>query len=316
MRVNRRLLSAMVVLAVLLAVRSHPVAAPQFGDWLPPVLIGGPVNSSPSYGAVVSRDGLSLFLTRGSNAAADIYVSQRATLDELWGNPVTLPAPLNTTAMEMIPSLSRDGHWLFFTSDRPGSQSWDLWAAYRPNKKDDFGWQAPINLGPSVNSSSQETTGSLFENDEAGTPLLFFASNRLRPGGEPPPGSLPVGHDIYVSALQPDGTFGPATRDEQLSTDNLGVQDLEGRPVVRFDGREVIFVSDRPGSLGAQDLWMATRDAATDPWSAPVPVPGVNTNAAELHPYLSSDGQTLYFSRRIGGSPYLHMTVRARPGRR
>lgn len=316
MVINRKALLATVVLALVLVARSHPLAAPEFGEWLPPIMLAGPVNGMPSYGAVTSRDGLSLYLTRGTGTAADIYVSQRASRDELWGDPVKLSAQINSAFTDMIPALSRDEHWLFFTSDRPGSESWDLWVSWRRNKKDDFGWQAPVNLGPGVNSIAQETTGSYFENDEAGVPLLFFASNRLRPGATPPPGQLPVGHDIYVSALQPDGTFGPAVRDDDLSTDLGGVQDLEGRPMVRFDGREIIFVSDRPGSVGATDLWVATRDWVDAPWQMPVNLAAVNTTAGELHPYLSPDGQTLYFTRRIGASPYLHMTVRARPGQR
>ena len=315
MAVIRKLSLVSVVFAALVFGGSRPGAAPEFGEWLPPVMLAGPVNAVPTYAAVVARDGLSLYFTRGSGPASNIFVSQRTSQDETWGSPVNLGSPVNTEFTEMIPALSRDEHWLFFASDRPGSQSWDLWASWRPHTKDDFGWQEPVNLGR-VNSAAQDTPGSYFENEDAGGPLLFFASNRLRPGGTPPPGQLPVGADIWVSALQPDGTFGPAVRDDQLSTDLGGVQDLEGRPMVRFDGREIIFVSDRPGSVGATDLWVATRDSVDAPWGTPTNLAVVNTAAGELHPYLSPDGQTLYFSRRVGGSPYLHMTVRARPGAR
>jgi len=40
--------------------------------------------------------------------------------------------------------------------------------------------------------------------------------------------------------------------------------------MVRFDGREMIFVSDRPGGHGALDLWVSTRDSAEERWSVPV----------------------------------------------
>jgi hypothetical protein len=36
-------------------------------------------------------------------------------------------------------------------------------------------------------------------------------------------------------------------RDDELSTCNEG---FEGRPMVRFDGLEIVFVSDRPGGSG------------------------------------------------------------------
>lgn len=86
--------------------------------------------------------------------------------------------------------------------------------------------------------------------------------------------------------------------------------------MVRFDGREIIFVSDRPGSKGAHDLWRATRDSVADRWGVPVNLEVVNTTASEMHPYLSPDGETLYFTRRVGSSPYIFMTTRERPGRR
>jgi hypothetical protein len=316
MLLMRRLSPALVIVAMVLA-GPQPGAAPEYEEWAQPVRLPGPINSVGTFGAVVSRDGLTLFCTRGSSATADILVSLRSSTDEEWGTPVNLGAPVNTAYAEMIPALSRDEHWLFFTSDRPGSQSWDLWASWRRHAKDPFGWEGPVNLGPHVNTIAQETTGSYWEGPEDGPPVLFFASNRLMISPETPnPGSLPVGHDIYASPLLEDGTFGPAVLDEQLSVRLGGVQDLEGRPMVRFDGREIIFVSDRAGSLGAQDLWVATREATDGPWGTPMNLAPVNTTSAELHPYLSPDGGTLYFSRRESGTPYLYMTTRTGPGRR
>jgi hypothetical protein len=242
-------------------------------------------------------------------------VSRRSSRRDSWGTPEALGAPVNTAGYtEMIPALSRDEHWLFFTSNRPGSASWDIWAAWRPHTKDPFGWQEPVNLGPGVNSAAQETTGSFFENDEGGVPLLYFASNRLVPAlPTPPAGQLPFAHDIYKAELQPDGSFGEPVRDEELSTFNEGVNDLEGRPMVRFDGLEIVFVSDRPGGKGQQDIWMATRESVDQPWGAPVNLEEVNTPDVELHPYLSPDGRTLYFSRRTtSGAPSIWMSTRTR----
>jgi hypothetical protein len=310
-------MSPALVLAALVLAGPQPGAAPEYGEWAEPVRLPGPINSVSTYAAVVGRDGLTLYCTRGVGPAANVWVSLRASTDDPWGTPVALGTPVNTAYTEMIPALSRDEHWLFFTSDRPGSQSWDLWASWRRHTKDPFGWEGPVNLGPHVNTIAQETTGSYWEGDEDGPPVLFFASNRLMISPETPnPGSLPVGHDIYASALLEDGTFGPAVLDEQLSVRLGGVPgDMEGRPMVRFDGREIIFVSDRAGSVGAQDLWVATRDSTGDPWGTPVNLAVVNTASAEMHPYLSPDGRTLYFSRREGGTPYLYVTTRRGPGR-
>ena len=312
-----RRLAGLSIAFVTVGVAGAPLdAAPPMTSWRPPVALGPEINSEPAFGAAISRDGLSLFLTRGPSNAADLFVSHRRSRRHPWGVPRSLGAPVNTSSTEMIPSLSRDEHWLFFTSDRPGSGTWDIWAAWRRHTKDDFGWRDPINLGPGVNTDSQETTGSFFANRHGRAPLFFFASNRLIPGlPVPPPGQLPVAHDIYVAELQPDGTFDDPVRDEALSTFNGGVDDMEGRPMVRFDGLEVVFVSNRPGGKGQQDLWVSTRDSVFVPWGTPVNLEAVNTPDVELHPYLSPDGRTLYFSRRTPtGAPQLYVTTRDKRG--
>ena len=77
----------------------------------------------------------------------------------------------------------------------------------------------------------------------------------------------------------------------------------DGQPNLRLNGLELYFFSTRPGTLGAQNLYSATRDEVGDAWSAPANLgPKVNSPAAETRPSLSKDGTTLYFgSNRPGG---------------
>jgi hypothetical protein len=49
---------------------------------------------------------------------------------------------------------------------------------------------------------------------------------------------------------------------------NSAAADL--RPNVRKDGLEIVFDSNRPGTLGGFDIYSATRESVDDPWSAPV----------------------------------------------
>jgi Tol biopolymer transport system component len=65
----------------------------------------------------------------------------------------------------------------------------------------------------------------------------------------------------------------------------------------------LFFASDRPGGFGGNDLWVATRTSASDPFGTPVNLgPQVNTLGVEDRPAISSDGSTLYFmSNRPGG---------------
>lgn len=96
--------------------------------------------------------------------------------------------------------------------------------------------------------------------------------------------------DIYVSALQPDGSFGVP-----LALSELNTSANEFRPHVRRDGLEIFFDSNRPGSENL-DVWTATRLTAAATWSDPVKLgSSVNSPAGETRPYLSWDATTLYF---------------------
>ena len=70
-------------------------------------------------------------------------------------------------------------------------------------------------------------------------------------------------------------------------------------PNVSRDGLEMVFASDREGSIaGSFDIYRTTRASTSDPWSTPVNLgPNVNTSAGESRPSLSGDGHRLHFGR-------------------
>jgi Tol biopolymer transport system component len=85
------------------------------------------------------------------------------------------------------------------------------------------------------------------------------------------------------------------------------------QPNVRSDGLEVVFSSNRAGTLGGQDIWASTRARIGDPWSAPVNLgAAVNTTAGETRPSLSHDGKQLLFGRAPGpeGMSDIYVTAR------
>ena len=300
---------AVAALGLLMLLASYPTAAPKFSDWSEPVNLGPVVNSSFSEGSpTVSKDGRSLYFAsnrEGQFGGNDIYVSQWDDITGWWGTPVNLGPVVNTTFTEFSPDLSRDGHWLFFHSNRqPGSftPGLDIWVSYREHVHDDFAWQTPVNLGSGVNAPGLDTSPSFFENDDAGVPQLFFASNRNIQGA----------NDIYVSDLLPDGTFSPAVLVPELSSPQV-----EPGVSVRFDGLEAFLFSARPPSLGF-DLWTATRETVFHSWSEPINLgPVINSAFNENDPHITSDGRALYFaSGRTGsgamGGGDLYVTTRAR----
>jgi hypothetical protein len=281
-------------------------AEPGFSDWAVPVNLGPVVNSTSGDAApALSRNELSLYF--GSNRSggvggADIWVSQRNSLEEPWGPPINLGPVINSDSNDGSPNLSRDGHWLFFQSIRPGGfGSFDIWVSYREHIHDDFDWQPPVNAGPIVNSPNFEMSPFFFDNDDVGVPQLFFART--------PPS--PFVNHIFVSNLLADGTFGTAVVIPELDStaSQRGIS-------VRFDGHEVFFMSSRSGGSGGFDLWTATRKSVLDPWSAPTNLgPLVNSVAGDFDPHIASDRATLYFSsNRTGGvgGDDLYVTTRTR----
>lgn len=287
-------------------------AQPLFSDWSAPVNLGPVVNSAfNDSGPTLSKNQLSLYFasdrtgTRGGN---DIWVSQRNSVTEPWGPPVSLGESVNSAADDTSPNLSRDGHWLFFMSRRPGSQlnaagilAFDIWVSYRDHIHDDFDWQPPVNV-VAVNSPSFEQNPFFFDNDDVGVPQLFFTR------------TTPTGNRIFVSDLLPSGTFSaPGLVAELNSTAN------ERGVSVSFDGLEVFLMSTRPGGEGAQDLWTSTRETVFDPWSTPTNLGAlVNSAAGDFDPHLASNREALYFmSTRTGGlgGQDLYVTTRAKQNR-
>lgn len=301
---RKRVAPAAMVFALLNS--SAPAFAQEFSEWSAPANLGAVVNTGLTDGCPsVAKSELTLFFASnrsGGYGGLDIYVTQRDSEFDPWEAPRNVGPAVNGPGNELCPTLATNGHHLYFVSDRPGGcGAQDLYVAWRPDKRDDFGWQSAENLGCLINSASNDFTPSLFEEETTGEAVLYFSSNR--PGG-------PGGTDIYRSTRDEWGAFGPATIDWSLST---AADDQ--RPNVRRDGLEIFFDSNRAGSLGgSSDLWTSTRASTTDPWSPPTPLgPVVNTTAAEGRPALSFDGRTLYFmSSRAGGSGGLDLYVTAR----
>ena len=296
------------ILLMIFGVAAHrPAAAPHFSEWSSPINLGSVVNSRfNDQGPAISKDGRNLYFTSdriGGFGGNDIWVSERASVDSPWGVPMNLGSMINTAFNEGSPALSRDEHWLFMNSNRPGGIGrGDLWAAWRPNPHDAFGWEPAANLGRVVNSTFADTEAGYFENEEGGSAMLFFSSDR--PGGL---GSW----DLYVATQAPDGSFGPPIL---LSELNSAFNDA--RPSIRFDGLEIFFYSGRPGGLGLEDLWVATRNTPSDTWSMPINLGAVvNSSFFEVGPYIAPDRRTLYFaSDRPGGqgATDLYFTTRGK----
>jgi hypothetical protein len=272
-------------------------AAPRYSAWSAPVNLGAPVNGPGLDGCpFITKNGLDLiFATNRPSGVGptDLYVSHRETLDGAWGEPISLGPDLNTAANEeFCPALTISGRYLYFVSNRPGGcGNADIYVARRLDKNSFSDWSQPENLGCQVNGPGPDLSPSLFEDDD-GTLHLYFSSG-LRPGG------MGFG-DIYYSTLQNDGTFSEAVPILEFNTPSNDI-----RPNIRArDGLEIFFDSNRPGTIGLQDLYTSKRECVLCAWSTPENL-GVIVNSGSIDgkPSLSFDGTELYFmSNRPGGS--------------
>ena len=278
-----------------LSVEAGPSAsAPGYSDWSAPENLGDPINTAfNEQGPTLSNDGLRLYFGSdrpGGFGGFDIWFSRRDCAECPWGPPKNLGEVVNSAGAETGPSMSLDGHLLFFRSTRPGGAGLgDVYLSRRANPKDDFGWQPPSGLGPDVNTEADEAGAEYFENVEEGTGNLYF--NRAPAGA--------TADLFYAPVTRGGATRGPATLISELSDPTATDQG----PALRGDGREIIFFSTRSGGVGANDLWTSSRQNVHDSWSTPVNLGAINSTAGDQQPNLSDQGRTLLFaSGRAGGS--------------
>jgi Tol biopolymer transport system component len=157
-------------------------------------------------------------------------------------------------------------------------------------------WPLTLNLGCHVNSPAAEASPFIVQYSHGAE--LYFSSTRAG-GFSPGDADLPSGDsDIYVSQVQADGSLSAP-----VLVDGVNTSANDSRPNVRRDGLEMIFDSDRPGTMGAADLYSAVRASVAHAWSQPANLgPDVNSTANETRPSLSWDARTLYFGSTRGGS--------------
>jgi outer membrane protein OmpA-like peptidoglycan-associated protein/tetratricopeptide (TPR) repeat protein len=133
------------------------------------------------------------------------------------------------------PNISEDGQLLFFASDKPGGfGGMDIYVC----KKNASGWDAPVNLGPDINTSGAEEFPFLRSDG-----ILFYSSNGLPGFG---------GMDIF-SAYQVSGKW------IMRRNEGMGINDVTDDFGIFFTNKkEGYFSSDRAGGKGSDDIYSFT----------------------------------------------------------
>lgn len=252
--------------------------AQQYSEWSTPVNMGPSINTEfNDFQNAISADKKSIFFSSDRPDGFgdfDLWTAHRPNRNADWQPAQNVGPIINTDFGEFAPELSVDGHWLYFCNNNTGH----IYTSFRKNISDNFGWESPVDLGSGVNKGTFNCDPTTFINPETGLTELYFA--RLVGQGQ---------FNIFRSIQRPDGTFGNSQPVPELSTIYR-----DTHPTIRRDGLEMIFSSDRPGSVGQIDLWMSTRSNTHEKWSTPVNLgPQVNTVDQERAPYLTDDALTL-----------------------
>lgn len=312
--------------------------AQNFGPWQTPINLGSVVNSACNdMHPALSKDSLTLIFssnrpfdhvaasTTDCLPALHLWGTQRATVDSPWPAPQPLPIdlPANSPYEDHAPNLTTDGHWLLFHSQRAGDSQHpscnggryrELWVSHRSDKSDLFDWEAPINLGCTVNLPFADDAGpNIFEDQATGTIYLYFTRDLIPLG----PGTDPAGngYDIYVSTCTADlsSCFVQQLWNSAAFEANLSSPLRDTRTGIRHrDGLEMLITSNRAGTTGGLDTWVSRRSSVQDPWSTLVNLnvdnvdkggaANLNSTANDGGPVLSWDATTMiFYSARAGG---------------
>jgi len=174
------------------------------------------------------------------------YTIQR---DGKWSVPEPV-VEINTDFHDRMPSISQDGHYLFFSSDRPGGFGRDdIWVS-----EYDFAakrWGKPRNAGRTINTPSSEVTPAIHSDNIT----LYFSSDRAGGAG---------GYDVYVTQMLKDLATNGGDNDDESKwkrPSNLGLPynskfDDEYPTVVR-NGNFMYFASNRENGQGSFDVYRA-----------------------------------------------------------
>ncbi|MCW3077444.1 MAG: hypothetical protein JWO32_2053 [Bacteroidetes bacterium] len=186
----------------------------------------------------LSPDGqmLFIFLSTDKNEG-DILVSK------LTGNEFSKPEPLNkninTDSWEGSCSISGDGHFLYFASERPGGLGGrDIYISEQVNGD----WGPAKNMGPTINTALDDDAPFIHPDGIT----LFYSSKGHQSIG---------GYDIMFSVKKDNEWLPPKSMGLPLNT-----TEDDRYYVINSRGDKGYFSSDRAGSggKGKQDIYMVT----------------------------------------------------------
>jgi hypothetical protein len=228
----------------------------------------------------------------GGAGDVDVWTARRVSVDEPFSTPEPVTA-VNTDDFETSPAISLDGLELWVGAERDGGLGeQDIWVSRRGSRADDW---APLEQQAELNSSSKDIPRQPAEGQ-----VMPLASRRGRSGyyetflAERSSAGQPFGEPRELFELE---AAGQNTVDAYLTDDGL-----------------TLYFNRSPGAGESKgDLFVATRTTASDTFGAAVPLDTINTADDERDPWLSPDGEHLYFSSDRDGTLSIYEARRLEP---
>ncbi|MEO9967110.1 MAG: OmpA family protein [Reichenbachiella sp.] len=189
--------------------------------------------------------------------------------------------PVNSAYSDVSPAFYSDHEELLFLSSRPSQYDTSRYQVFHSYKTSGTFSQpkAIVNLG---SFEARHAKIEVVNND--GRLFIYKDEN---------------GGNLYYAEQQSTGWSYPVEFNTQLNDDRQESN-------FYINATEDLIYFSAPASNKKLELYQSTYDPTTDAWSTAVPVPRlINSKYNEDHPFLSSDGKTLYFSsdraESIGG---------------
>ncbi|WP_201977276.1 OmpA family protein [Hymenobacter rubidus] len=195
--------------------------------------LGAPVNTDDHNATVgLAPDGQRMLVYVGTNGGDLLETTLSGVA---WDKPHRLNSRINTSSHETSASYSPDARYLYFVSDRAGGAGGsDIY------KVDLDGKNQPVNLGATINTAYGEE-GAFMAPD--GKTLYFSSEGHNTMGG----------YDIFKSVFE----NGKWSEPENLGWP-INTPDDDVFFVTSASGRHGYYSSDRPGGLGAKDIYRIT----------------------------------------------------------
>ena len=206
------------------------------GKWGNPELVEGDLNTEFDEGITAfTPDGQTMFFAKAlrktdSGTSVEIYKASRS--EAKWTGAAKFEITADTLSAYDDPAVSKDGKWLYFSSDMPGGQGGkDIWRVMISD-----GHGTLENLGEQINTTGDERFP--YVRDDS---TLYFSSNGHAGFG---------GLDLFRARLQPSGRWFVENMGSPMnsSADDFGI-------TFEAEGEKGFFSSNRKDARGYDHIF-------------------------------------------------------------